>query len=189
VADLAPTGTPGFLVGDFDGDGIPDILFADGILFGQGNRTFTASTGAATVPPCWEGSYLQYPAVGDLNGDGKDDVVCGTSVEIYLSTGMSGMVLDQALAIPGGILKTVNIADLNGDGKADIVVGLGSGPDDVVIFTNNGQGEYQMTTYAVGVNPISSLTADFNHDGTPDIAVINFLYDYKPPAVEVLLHK
>jgi hypothetical protein len=185
---VSATANQRFLVGDFDGDGMPDIVFNGGILFGQGNRTFTAPV---SIPPCWSG-YL-YPAVGDLNGDGKDDLVCGTDlatlVELYLSTGRSGMVQDQVLAIPGGVVQSASIADLNGDGKPDIAIGTGSGPDDVVIFTNNGQGEYQTTSYAIGVNPIYSLVGDFNHDGTPDIAFINFSYDYKPPAIEVLLHK
>jgi hypothetical protein len=33
------------------------------------------------------------------------------------------------------------------------------------------------------------MVGDFNHDGTPDLAFVNFLYDFKPPAIEVLLHK
>jgi hypothetical protein len=187
---LAPTASQRFVVGDFDGDGRPDILFPGGILFGQGSRSFSAPIGS--VPACWSG-YLQSPAVGDLNGDGKDDLLCGTTsatlVELSVSTGRSGMAQDQVLAIPGGIVQSASIADFSGDGKADIVIGTGSGPDDTVIFTNNGRGEYQVTSYAIGINPIYSVVGDFNRDGTPDIAFLNFLYYYKPPAVEVLLHK
>ncbi len=69
-----------FLVGDFDGDGIPDIVTSSGIFFGQGNRTFTAATGS--VVDFWD-AYLIHPAVGDLNGDGKDDIVCGTETASF----------------------------------------------------------------------------------------------------------
>jgi hypothetical protein len=182
-----------FLVGDFDGDSIPDILTSggtNGILFGQGNRGFTAPSGS--VPSCWMG-YLRDPVAGDLNGDGRDDIVCGTFsatlVEIYTSAGRAGMVQDQVLTIPAGIVQSASIGDFNGDGRLDIAIGTGSGPDDVVIFTNDGKGEYQISSYAIGVNPIYSIVGDFNHDGTPDLAFLNFVYDYKPPAIEVLLHK
>jgi hypothetical protein len=179
-----------FLVGDFDGDGIPDILTSSGISFGQGNRAFSSPSGY--VPACWSG-YLQYPAVGDLNADGEDDVVCGTDVaglvEIYFAAGRSGFSQRQVLAIPGGsIANTVSLGDLNGDGRLDLAVGT-LGGDDVVLFTNNGNGEYQISSYAIGVSPIQSIVGDFNHDGTLDLAFLNYGYDYKPPAVEVLLHK
>lgn len=187
---LSATEGQRFVVGDFDGDRLLDIAVSGGILFGQGNRGFTPPTGV--VGSCWSG-YLQNPAVGDLNGDGKDDLICGsdsaTLVELLTSTGRSGMVTDQVLAIPGGIVQSVSLADFSGDGKLDIAVGTGSGPDDVVIFTNNGQGEYLMTIYAIGVNPVYSIVGDFNHDGTPDIAFVNYGYTYKSPATEVLLHK
>jgi hypothetical protein len=179
-----------FLVGDFDGDGIPDILTSGGIYFGQGNRSFTLATGFA--PPCWSG-YLQNPVVGDLNGDGKDDIVCGTDlaalVEIYVGTGRSGLTQSQVLAISGiSVVNTVSVGDFNGDGLLDLAVGT-LGGDDVVFFTNNGNGEYQISSYAIGVSPIQSIVGDFNNDGTPDLAFLNSVYNYKPPAVEVLLNK
>ncbi len=183
-----------FLVGDFDGDSVADILTSSGILFGQGNRSFTAPTGS--VPPCWM-AYARNPVAADLNGDGKDDVVCGTYdvplVEIYDGAGRSGLVQDQTLMIPwaspGGIIQSISVGDFNGDGRPDIAVGTGSGPDDVVLFTANADGTYQISSYPIGVNPIDSIVGDFNGDGALDIAFLNFIYDYKPPAVEVLLHK
>ena len=179
-----------FLVGDFDGDGILDIVISGGILFGQGNRAFTAATGS--VPPCWS-AYLQNPAVGDVNGDGKDDIVCGTTsatlVEIYTGAGRSGFTQYQVLAIPGGsIVYTVSLGDFNADGRLDIAVGT-LGGDDVVLFMSNGNGEFQISSYAMGVSPILSIVGDFNNDGAPDLAFLNYGYDYKQNAVEVLLHK
>jgi len=90
--DLVPVSTTyNFLVGDFDGDGIPDIATSDGVLFGLGNRQFTAPMNSSPLPS----QYQAAPAVAaDLSRDGKDDIVVGDDstsvVEIYLSMGRDG---------------------------------------------------------------------------------------------------
>jgi FG-GAP-like repeat len=181
---------PRFLVGDFDGDGLPDILIPGGIFFGEGARAFTPAFSPA--PECWSTGYIAYPAVADLNQDGKDDIVCGGSgagaVDIYAGVGRSGFLYDGELVVPGGVVQSVSIGDFNGDGRPDLAIGMG-GPDDVVIFTNIGNGGYEISSYVVGVNPIDSIVGDFNNDGIQDLAFLNYGYDYKAPAVEVLLHK
>jgi hypothetical protein len=127
-----------------------------------------------------------------LNGDGKDDAACGSDVSylvlLYQSEGRTGLRYDHAIAIPGygAIVNTINIADFNGDGRADLAIGTA---DAVLIYTATATGEYQMSSYAIGVNPISTIVGDFNHDGAPDLVFVNFLYDFKPPAIEVLLHR
>jgi hypothetical protein len=178
-----------FVVGDFDGDGIPDIATSSGVMFGQGNRTFTAPTGSALLPD----SAPPFPTqvVADINGDGMDDLVLGDfGPAVYISVGRQGFVLDQLLIVNGyGVtISSVTAADFNGDGLVDLAVGM-IGGDDVVLFTNDGTGKYQVTSYAIGVYSVSSLAADFNHDGKPDLAFLNYGFDYKPPTVTVLLHK
>jgi len=62
-------------VGDFNGDGIPDLVsggdYGVTILFGVGDGTFTLPP---TYPP-FVGSTPSFVVVADLNGDGNPDVV------------------------------------------------------------------------------------------------------------------
>jgi hypothetical protein len=178
-----------FAVGDFDGDGIPDIATSAGIMFGQSNRTFTAPTGSSPLPD----SPPAFPTevVADINGDGMDDLVIGESgPTLYLSLGRQGFMLDQALIVNGyGVtVSSITVADFNGDGLLDIAAGM-VGSDDLVLFTNDGTGKYQVTSYAIGIYSVFSITSDFNYDGKPDLAFRGFLLDYVPPTVTVLLHK
>lgn len=62
-----PPPGPGGFVGDFNGDGIPDLLGAgEGLLLGNGDGTFRDS------PPLPAGGWV---AVGDFKGDGKLDLL------------------------------------------------------------------------------------------------------------------
>ena len=183
---LASTSGQNFAVGDFDGDGMPDIAIASGVLFGQGGRTFTSPTG---VMPFGIG----YAA--DIDGDGKDDIVLTdvyNNIEIYHSVGRAGFIHEQSIAVrtvqTGTIITSMAIADFNGDGVMDIAVGT-LGPDDLFLYTRTPSGEYQVTSYAIGINGVAALAADFNHDGKPDIAFLNYGLDYKPPNGVVVLHK
>jgi len=117
--------------------------------------------------------------VADINGDGKDDLVLGDSgPAIYLSMGRQGFALDQELFVPGyyPTMSTAAIADFNGDGLPDIAVGLLS-PEDALIFTNDGTGKYQLTSYAIGVGSLQSIGTDLSHDGKPDLATLDY-YTY-----------
>ena len=82
----------------------------------------------------------------------------------------------------------LTVQDFNGDNLTDIAVGH-IGGDDLVLFTNDGTGKYQITSYAIGVNSLFSVAADLNHDGKPDLAFLDFGYTFRPLSVTVLLHK
>ena len=68
-----------FFVGDFNGDGILDLVGLAGIFLGNGDGTFQNAIGFSAVSPHPD---TQYPilGIGDFNGDGKLDVVSPGSV-------------------------------------------------------------------------------------------------------------
>src|SRR5207253_182607 len=74
-----------------------------------------------------------FVAAGDVNGDGKADIITGAGpgggphVEVF--SGADGSVLDSFFAYNPAFTGGVSVAavDFNGDGKADIVTGAGPG--------------------------------------------------------------
>lgn len=85
-------------------------------------------------------------AVGDVNGDGTDDIVTGTShgagpqVRIFnlQGTRISGGFFAYERSSRSGV--SVAVGDVNGDGKAEIVTGPGQGAGPQVrVFNRNGR--------------------------------------------------
>jgi hypothetical protein len=200
-------------VGDFNGDGIPDLAIVnsgngyspDGsvtILLGNGDATFrTAGSFPAGTNP---GSV----AVADFNGDGKDDIVTTnfaysfgghyingqileSDVRVFLSNGDGTFQAAQVFAAGKGCSSVV-VADFNGDGIPDLAVGDGGSiffaDDTVSILRGKGDGTFQAPeAYHLGYLPISSVAVgDFNGDGSPDIAVAS---QYDSSFISVLLGK
>jgi hypothetical protein len=178
-----------FVVGDFNGDGIPDIATPSGVMFGQGSRTFTAPTGIVPLPD--DPPPFPTQVAADMNGDGMDDLVLADSgFAIYLSVGTQGFIGYQSLVVNGyaASITSLAVADFNGDGLLDIAAGM-IGADDVVIFTNDGTGKYEVTSYAIGVYAVYSVSASFSQTGKPDLAFLNYYFEYEPPTVTVLMHQ
>ena len=186
---------PVFLAtGDLNGDGLPDVVIAAGseryccgsatpqlsILLNRGNGTFPAaeldiSGGSGGI------------AVGDFNRDGNLDLAMADG-SVYLGTG-DGALRFIASATLGGV--AVVTGDFNHDGKPDLAAadeclpaGCAYGGQ-LVISLGNGDGTFQPVTSlpSGGFNAVSFyyaeslVTADFNHDGNPDIAILNNCVD------------
>jgi hypothetical protein len=113
---------------------------------------------------------------GDLNGDGKPDLVTansGETVSVLLNRGDGTFEPKRNYATPSR--GSLAIADLNGDGKLDLVTANGR-VDTVSVFLNRGDGTFgPKRDYATGFGPGSLAIADLNGDGAPDLVTANYV--------------
>jgi hypothetical protein len=162
----------GIGVGDFDGNGEPDLVISNGnnvsVLTNLGSGVFAAAenypmdTGAVNI------------ATGDFNGDGKTDIATANnnkSVSIFLSQSTGGFLLTSYpigvfVAIPG----TLATGDFDGNGKLDIIVS-----NNLYVLLNQGSGTFGApSSYGTASAGVSALGVDdFNGDGYADLATVN----------------
>ena len=114
-------------LGDVDGDGTDDIVWRNtatgdvAVWLGNGvNAPTTTGVIAGGVPLEWV-----IAGVGDLDGDGKADIVYrNTSTGDVSATLMNGLVVSGSGVITSSVpLEWViaGVGDLDGDGQADLV--------------------------------------------------------------------
>lgn len=184
------------VVKDVNGDGKPDIVVADltdstgstglvSVLLGNGDGTFRAAVAYGSG-----GINADSVAIGDLNGDGKADLVvaqcdvhnqfiCIGTIGVLLGNG-DGTFQAAVTCNSGGIgASSVAIGDVNGDGKLDLLVANlyvnDSGDGAVGVLLGNGDGSFQTAVlYDSGGSEAQSVAlADVNGDGKPDLLVAN----------------
>ena len=186
-------------VADVNGDGHPDVVVANqcaddtctssnvGVLLNNGSGIF-----AAAAPYDSGGLFSDSVAIGDVNRDGKPDIiVANSSASITVDDGNVGVLLGNgdgtfktAVAYLSGAFgaASVAVADVNGDGILDLVVAncsgtasscVGAVPGDVGVLLGKGDGTFQTAvTYAPGgKTPFAVAVGDVNGDGKPDILV------------------
>jgi hypothetical protein len=163
-------------VGDFNGDGIPDIAVTNyasntiSVFLGNGDGSFQAGVTYAT------GTGPFAIATADFNGDGKLDLVVGNfsgaNVSVLLGNGNGTFQTAVNYAV-GTTPKGIAIADFNLDGILDLAV-TNFGSNTISILLGTGSGTFgTQTTIASAANPYRIVTADFNLDGKPDLAWTN----------------
>lgn len=158
-----PAGAP--VIGDLNGDGIPDLVLASGTntilpLLGNANGTYTAQP-SIIVPGGFGVSGL---AVGDFNGDGHGDIVASCNgTHIYFGHGNGTFGAPQTIS---PITGSVVAADLNKDGHLDLAMLYDF---TVTVYLNSGSGTFSQS-YSASGNIAGTLTfADVNGDGNLDL--------------------
>ncbi len=129
-------------------------------------------------------------AVGDLNGDGKPDLVVANpslqNIGVFLNTG--GALGPGSFFAVSGRPDAVSLADINGDGHPDIiaVVTDSSANSHLLVLLGNGQGSFASPAEIPrgSTGQISDFViADFNGDGFRDIALAPVA---SPPQINIL---
>jgi hypothetical protein len=184
----------GLAAGDMNEDGILDLVIggkrAGGAVINLGNGDGTFRFGGAFgfaqgVTP-WQ------IAVGDVNGDGHEDVVTANgdltttenkkSASVLLGDGSGGLRLVQTAAATGQPFA-IDIGDLNGDGRLDMVVS-NYGGGDWQVFQNTGNADTSQLFQQVAIHKQAStqaascaILADVDNDTDVDLVEIDEVAD------------
>lgn len=142
------------------------------------------------------GSVPNSIAIGDIDGDGKSDLVItnqtSNTVSILKNTSSGGTISFSVKTdyATGNQPFCATIGDIDGDGKPDLAIAINN---------NGGQGKFSVyknistigtisfspkVDFLTGANPQSLSISDLDGDGKPDVAVSN----YTPNSVSVFLN-
>jgi hypothetical protein len=134
---------PLIATGDFNGDGIPDVLLVNTVT---GNATLSEGLSTPTNPNSTEAPFevVLHPAAASVTSLIKPE---------------------------GSVPSDLVAADLNGDGLLDFVVSYSSS-DNLGIFINDGNGQFTASSVALPASPTRIAVGDFLANGHADIAVL-----------------
>lgn len=189
------TSTQSLVVGDLNNDGKNEIISSN---MGSGNVNVIINNCSPNRlnPNCLSQSFNlvplttgspTIPAIGDLNLDGKPDIITGlygsaTAISIFLNQS-TGQQIDSSTFIKMSLSglnepSGVAIGDVDGDGKKDILVANYNSAT-LRIYRNTtsipgGKPTFTSSNFASGTNPNSVAIGDLDGDGKPEILCSNW---------------
>lgn len=183
VIDRELNGIHGLCTGDFDDDGIPDLMA--GSIMGP---AFPRSLSWFKNPGATEQTFIRsiitrdgaggrphYLDFADLDGDGRGDLLVGESGDGTFSWWEPSQSADgewtrHIIAEKPGATN-IRVADVNGDGQLDLVASCGHGRG-VFWFESSSWKEHVIDGELR--DPHALTVGDFDADGRTDVAVASF---------------
>ena len=167
--------------GDVNGDGRADII----VGAGEGNgsspqvKVFSGADGTTVLQnffafaPSFTGGVRV--AAGDVNGDGRADIITGAGPgggQVVVYSGKDLSILKNFFPFGANYTGGVYVAagDVNGDGLDDIIVGAGTGPSRVTVFNSkDGSVHQDFFAFANSTGGVRVAATDLDADGSADI--------------------
>jgi hypothetical protein len=190
------------IAADFNGDGKQDVVLAgfDGTAaVALSNGDGTLKTPVNVIKPSQPiACDLSPAAAGDINGDGKMDLIfpylgdnsCGGGTAVpsgyftVLGNG-DGTFMTPAFVPLGTEIDVITLAKFHGKNQPlDLIIANYGATASISLLEGDGVGNFGTpATVASGFNVYQMLTDDFNQDGKPDLTLIGSNYTSGAPAL------
>jgi alpha-tubulin suppressor-like RCC1 family protein len=174
-------------IGDIDGDGKVDAVVVD---YGNSKVSVllnTSTTGTVSFATKVDFTTTTRPysvALGDINNDGKLDIVTAdfltNTVSVFRNTSTSGSVsfaarVDKLSGLAIAVHQFLAVADIDGDGKQDVII-ANQGTSNVSVLRNTSASTTSITfatfiTFSTVTGPSGIVVGDIDNDGKPDLVV------------------
>ncbi len=175
-------GVAGLTVGDFNGDGKPDLVAVDyegsvSVLLGNGDGTFQS-------PVTFQvGDQANKVVSADLANRGIQDLIIVGYETVSVLRGNGDGTFQSPIVYPVNGPGVIVVGDFTGDGVLDLAL---IGDNSVSVLQGNGDGTFQNAIdYLAGQGAYALAVGDFNGDGALDLAAANSYSD----DVSVLLNQ
>jgi hypothetical protein len=175
-----PNDPSSVIVADFNGDGLPDIIYGDNAFPPANLHILLAQPGGGYAPATTlvlpSNVYSRCRAF-DANRDGKQDLVCpyaltfSASLVTFLGNGDGTFATPTFTPLPTSLGNYFDPyiyapSDLNSDGVPDLMV-LDANDQQTYVLLGDGHGSF---TLASTINTVvSAIAIDVNGDGKPDL--------------------
>ena len=172
-------------VGDFNGDGKPDIVVANVVSNTISVFKNTSSAGAISMD-----AKIDYPtayqpedvSMGDFDGDGKIDIATpnannsGISVFKNIST-LSNILFEPKVDFPATANYSITVGDFDGDNKVDIAACQNAINAFCILKNISTVGNINFAPkqdFNIGISPYKIENGDVDGDNKHDILITNY---------------